>query len=124
MQTNRLLRFLNDHMVLSTIVVHPRYRGKGYATMLVKHIERIADEDNVKLGVSASQMGRPLMERCGFEKRHEIEVPGYCNHKEPTTLWLGSRSPRNLPSTWRNRPNQLISALRSIGDRVSCLRVR
>ena len=102
-------------MILSTIVVHPKYRRNGYATKLVRHIERIADEDNVKLGVSASQMGKPLMERCGFEKRYEIKVPGYRHHEESTTLWLGSRSPQNLHSTWGNRLNQLnqlISILR------------
>lgn len=93
-------------MILSTIVVHPDYRRRGYARMLLEHIETLADKENVKLGVSASQMGKLLMEECGFKKLDEVEVPSYRHHEKPIKLWLGSREPQKPLGAWQTIRNK------------------
>ena len=64
-----------DHIDL--LYVHPGAAGQGVATMLVDALEKLAGARGAtSLTTEASEVGRPLFERCGFtaEKRNLVRV--------------------------------------------------
>lgn len=78
-------------MELSTMVVHPAYWRRGHGSTLANWCVQLADMDDVVVAVSAASMGQLLFEHVGFKLVEKVEVPGYDQHPESISLWIGVR---------------------------------
>lgn len=54
---------------------------------------RLAEANNVRIGVSATPMGRELFHPLGFVEKELVEIEGYQNHPENIALWIGVYDP-------------------------------
>lgn len=53
---------------LSNVYTHPQYRSRGLARVMVGQLIKMAEEQGVsRLDLSASEAGRPVYEKLGFE---------------------------------------------------------
>ncbi|KAF2005269.1 hypothetical protein P154DRAFT_356773 [Amniculicola lignicola CBS 123094] len=97
-------KFLARKMRLSTLAVHPAYWKRGHATRLVSWCTRLADLDNLPLGISAAPMGAKIAASAGFKEdeivRIEQEnVQGDSSSQGcPVELWVATRWPYQSPS--------------------------
>ncbi|KAF7591500.1 hypothetical protein BBP40_001490 [Aspergillus hancockii] len=63
---------------------HPDARRKGVATKLMEWGLEKAKEDGVEVYLSATQMGKPVYEKLGFEDRGRVEAVG---HVQYSMVW-------------------------------------
>lgn len=61
---------------LLNVFTYPEYRGKGYATAVLKRILQEAKAMNVSvIELSATEAGRPIYEKLGFTAQVQKETP-------------------------------------------------
>jgi GNAT superfamily N-acetyltransferase len=70
------VRFLAGQIICDKLVVHPHYRARGHATLLLRWGLCMAELDGVNQGVIPSHMGEPVYRGLGYEFVGEIDVPG------------------------------------------------
>ncbi|KAM3075790.1 hypothetical protein ACMFMG_007917 [Clarireedia jacksonii] len=61
-------------LVLQILVVHPFHQGKGIGTLLLQEGLRQADELGVPVWLEASEKGRPLYRKLGFNDVKTIKI--------------------------------------------------
>ena len=59
---------------------------------------RLADEDQVSLGIASVPMAIHISRNVGFQEREVVEVEGYSQHPESLTIWIAVRECGPLPS--------------------------
>ncbi|KAF2190761.1 hypothetical protein K469DRAFT_392320 [Zopfia rhizophila CBS 207.26] len=107
-------KYLAGQMRLSTLAVHPAYWRKGHATKLVSFVTRLADMDDLPVGVSAAPMGATVAAKAGFEEQEIIRIKRPHYHQKSSEfgtlaqpdgpafgdveLWVGIRQPSSSPS--------------------------
>jgi GNAT superfamily N-acetyltransferase len=75
-----IITYLKFHMstdskiVLQLLAVHPSHQGKGVGTLLLQEGLRQADELGVPVWLEASEKGRPLYRKFGFNDFKTIEI--------------------------------------------------
>lgn len=112
-------KYLTGQMRLTTLAVHPAYWQHGHGTRLTNWCIRLADLDQVPVGVSAAKMGVKVFAKAGFQEEVKVHIDGYelpdesrdsfgCGEEEPANvtpieLWIGVRRPlpRQKPWLWR-----------------------
>ncbi len=57
---------------LDMLATHTDYRRMGAARLLLEWGCRVADQDGVPVYIDASQAGKPVYERFGFEDRSHV----------------------------------------------------
>ncbi len=75
------------------MVTHPAYWHRGHASELTKWCIRLAEIDNIGLGVSAAPIGRELFHSLGFVEKEIVEIEGYEDHPNTISLWIGVYDP-------------------------------
>ncbi|MCJ1313867.1 hypothetical protein MMC25_007547 [Agyrium rufum] len=63
----RMLNHRRPHILLELMATHPNHRRQGAADLLMKWGLKKADEIGVDILLEASEMGKPLYEKYGFE---------------------------------------------------------
>ncbi|KAF2017330.1 hypothetical protein BU24DRAFT_343565 [Aaosphaeria arxii CBS 175.79] len=99
-------RYLEGHMRLSTLAVHPAYWRRGHATRLVNWCTSLADREDTQVGISAAPMGATVAAKAGFEERELITISATDVQRILTpattvgevTLWIAVRRPSRSPS--------------------------
>jgi hypothetical protein len=80
------------------IAVHPTYWRRGHGTSLLMWAARLADEDQVFLGIASVPMAIQISLNVGFKEREVVEVEGYSQHPESVSIWIAVRECGPLPS--------------------------
>lgn len=80
------------------IAVHPTYWRRGHGTSFLMWAARLADEDQISLGVGSVPMGVQISRNVGFKEQEVVEVEGYSEHPESLEIWIGIRECGPLPS--------------------------
>ena len=62
---------------LACVVIDKQYRGKGYGTILLEHIKKIIDENNLEIYLTTKLIG--FYEKIGFELLQIIDNNGKNN---------------------------------------------
>ena len=71
------------HYYLSTIAIHPKYQGKGFASPLINHILNKADKEHISAYLETVTPGNvPIYQHFGFKIMERVEIP-----KKNLTLW-------------------------------------
>jgi hypothetical protein len=61
---------------MTTVVVHPAYRGRGHEANMVKWGMELARTDNVRQGVIAAMLGRDPYSKLGWKDVSKICLEG------------------------------------------------
>ncbi|KAL4930439.1 GNAT family N-acetyltransferase [Aspergillus undulatus] len=64
---------LRRRVELETLVTHPEYQGKGVASALLQWGIDEADRLNLMVYLEATEAGKPLYKRFGFDTVHEMD---------------------------------------------------
>ncbi|ORY00360.1 hypothetical protein BCR34DRAFT_112754 [Clohesyomyces aquaticus] len=97
-------KYLAGCMRLSTLAVHPAYWRRGHATRLVSWCTRLADTDDISVGISATPMGAIVATKAGFEEQETIRIKGSTAQDRisppvgDVELWVAIRRPSRSPS--------------------------
>jgi len=75
------------------MVMHPAYWHRGHASELTTWCMRLAEINNVGIGVSATPVGRKLFHSLGFVEKEIVEIEGYEDHPNSISLWIGVYDP-------------------------------
>lgn len=92
-------KHLGGLFTVSMIAVHPAYQRRGHGTALLQEAARLADADQIPMGIAAVRMGVENCERAGFQQREVVKIEGYSEHPESFEVWIGIREPRRLVSS-------------------------
>ncbi|KAF2464864.1 uncharacterized protein BDR25DRAFT_271082 [Lindgomyces ingoldianus] len=101
-------KYLAGRMRLSTLAVHPAYWRRGHATRLVSWCIRLADKDDVPVGISAAPMGAAVAAKAGFEEQETVRIKRSTAQESVSQfgvpnvgdveLWVAIRQPSRSPS--------------------------
>jgi GNAT superfamily N-acetyltransferase len=70
--TTTTIRYGTDLAWIGMVLTHPEFRNRGYArTLMQKALDHLSDIATVKL--DATEMGKPLYEKLGFEAERTVE---------------------------------------------------
>ncbi|RSL65156.1 hypothetical protein CEP53_003788 [Fusarium sp. AF-6] len=84
------------HMELDNMAVDPDHFRKGYGTLLCKHGMKIAEEDNVPVGVIAAALGMKLYEALGYTCAAKIGITDERPDKQASVdFWVQKWDPLN-----------------------------
>lgn len=59
-------------LVMDMLVVHPAYWRRGHGRTLVEWGNRLADIEQIDIGVAAAASGLSVYYRCGFQHRDSV----------------------------------------------------
>ena len=97
---------------IGMVLTHPEYRGRGLARGLMEHtLENLEARQVAWIKLDATDMGRPLYLRLGFEDECVIERWG----RTPDPVAALPELPTCPPERWQNIDHQAFGA-----DRRSC----
>ena len=68
--------FENNQPRIEHIVVHPDYRRKGYATMLLKDFQKQVGDQDIDFGFATKEYGVPLLEKTAIIKEEKEDKYG------------------------------------------------
>jgi GNAT superfamily N-acetyltransferase len=89
-------KHLAGQFTVDMLAVHPAYWRRGHGTALLKEAAKLADIEQVPLGIAAVEMGVKNCERNGFKNCEVIKVDGYSQHPGSFKVWIGVREPISM----------------------------
>lgn len=114
---------------IGMVLTLPEYRGRGYATELMKRCLEYCDERGIRtVRLDATEMGRPVYARLGFEDEYEVQRRnGVLPAAEPREavfdfeldrLAFGADRRRFLERTGCSRPGRVASYIGPVTART------
>jgi len=70
----KISQLLTESLDLSALITDPKHQRRGAGSMLIKWGTDIADAAGIECCLEATETGRPLYERHGFEVARELPV--------------------------------------------------
>lgn len=124
-----VISYGQDLAWIGMVLTLPEYRGRGYATELMKRCLEYCDERGIRtVRLDATEMGRPVYARLGFEDEYEVQRrSGALPAVEPSPplfdfaldrLAFGADRRRLLEKTGCSRPGRVASYIGPVTART------
>ncbi|KAI3335928.1 hypothetical protein F4824DRAFT_462904 [Ustulina deusta] len=68
-------QYFSGKNICDKLVVHPSYRRRGHATLMLKWGQRLCDQDGIDQGVIPSHMGEQVYLGLGYKVVGEMHIP-------------------------------------------------